>query len=281
MVRVEVSWLLPGYSLTIDHRQFDIESGSLCGYRYLYSSVPNTSSLLSSCSPSRRCFTGTFSECGREPEVQGCRNSCVCVVGQEPRPHSGLTRHDYPVLPSSLGWSLKSTKLWKSFGMLIEDGTDVSAQYKGGSTPLHLASTQHFTDVSPQRYAEVARLLLEYGSDMTVQDKARRTPFDLASLGHGAEPGTYELRERVLTEVYAQGTSLPVVTVNHRAGPKVEEMKRRGERSDNDNCAFIGGIALLLAARERVSRSRRIARPFVNALAPTSWKGTWACLLGS
>ena len=193
----------------------------------------------------------------------------------------GLTRHDYPVLPSSLGWSLQSTKLWKSFGMLIEDGTDVSAQYKGGSTPLHLASTQHFTDVSPQRYAEVARLLLEYGSDMTVQDKARRTPFDLASLGHGAEPGTYELRERVLTEVYAQGTSLPVVTVNHRAGPKVEEMKRRGERSDNDNCAFIGGIALLLAARERVSRSRRIARPFVNALAPTSWKGTWACLLGS
>jgi ankyrin repeat protein len=76
-------------------------------------------------------------------------------------------------------------KVVEILGMLIEHGTDVSAQNKGGSTPLHLASAQHFIVVSPQRYAEVVRLLLEYGSDMIVQDKARRTPFDLASRGHG------------------------------------------------------------------------------------------------
>jgi ankyrin repeat protein len=57
---------------------------------------------------------------------------------------------------------------------------------------------------SPQKYAELARMLLEHGADVTGRDKDGRTPFDLASsdlghaevahvlLEHGAVPSTHE-----------------------------------------------------------------------------------------
>jgi ankyrin repeat protein len=84
--------------------------------------------------------------------------------------------------------------------MLVKHGADVKAQNKGGSTPLHLVSTESYsTRRSPQRYAEVARILLDHGTDMmTVQDKAGMTPFYLASSGWGvAEVAQVLLRHRV------------------------------------------------------------------------------------
>jgi ankyrin repeat protein len=57
-----------------------------------------------------------------------------------------------------------------------------------GSTALHLASTKSdWTEMSPQRYAEVVRILLEHGADATVKDKDGWTPLDHASSGRGHE----------------------------------------------------------------------------------------------
>ena len=91
--------------------------------------------------------------------------------------------------------------------MLLEHGSDVTAQNKDGSTPLHLAST--LSGYPTEERAETARILLEGGADVTAQDKDGRTPLDLASsdqrfakvvqvlLHHGAksddsDPGTHD-----------------------------------------------------------------------------------------
>jgi ankyrin repeat protein len=89
--------------------------------------------------------------------------------------------------------------------VLIEHDAEVTAQNKDGSTPLHLVSTQPaWSQVSPQRCAEVAQILLEHGADGTAQDKNGCSSLDLASrderlaevakvlLEHRADPGDNE-----------------------------------------------------------------------------------------
>jgi ankyrin repeat protein len=66
--------------------------------------------------------------------------------------------------------------------VLIEHGADLTARNNNGSTPLHLVSTQPtWSQVLPQRCAEVVRVLLEHGADGTAQDKNGCSPLDLAS----------------------------------------------------------------------------------------------------
>jgi ankyrin repeat protein len=67
-----------------------------------------------------------------------------------------------------------------------------------------MSTHPRWSRVSPQRYAEVARILLEHGADGTAQDKNGCSPLDLASgderlaelaqvlLEHRADPGDHE-----------------------------------------------------------------------------------------
>ena len=57
--------------------------------------------------------------------------------------------------------------------LLIEHGADVTVNYEGYSTPLHLASSWG--------NLEIVRLLTENGAAVTAQDVSRRTPLHLAS----------------------------------------------------------------------------------------------------
>jgi len=72
--------------------------------------------------------------------------------------------------------------------MLIERGGDLTSQNNDGETPLHLASAPSlWSQISPQKYAEVAHMLLEHGADVNARNKNGLTPFVLALRGGLAE----------------------------------------------------------------------------------------------
>ena len=110
-------------------------------------------------------------------EVYG-RLLCVCVFGLY-RVLLSVFPSEANVDPEMLVEIQKSISLASRFGdlevarQLVEQGADVSAADKYGTTPLHLACKEG--------HQEVARLLIEQGADVSAVDKDGTTPLHIAS----------------------------------------------------------------------------------------------------
>lgn len=79
--------------------------------------------------------------------------------------------------------------------LLLENGADVNARGWYYKTPLHLASSLG--------YLEVSRLLIEHGADINAQDEEYQTPFSIALTNGYRKLAHFLSEDRCKDDAYA------------------------------------------------------------------------------